>query len=269
MQNEAAAEPARSARPQPVSPSFVDGLQLYNLFSSGLRLLPTGCDSIDQLLRGGVREGQVTEIVGESASGKTQLCLRLTAATATRGERVIYIDTTNSFSAKRVLSFLPPDQSTQHALACTTVICPHDVHGLFSVLDHLSVQLSQEHAQTRARLLIIDSISALLSPVVGGQKHGMGHTLLSCLSTQLKTFADLYSIAVVVTNHMVGGSEHDKRPALGEHWRGQPHVQITLVPHVESQSLRVAILTAATISACGARVVFGIGERELASYTTS
>lgn len=32
--------------------------------------------------------------------------------------------------------------------------------------------------------------------------------------------------AVIVTNHMVGGSDerrHEKRPAMGESWRNQPH----------------------------------------------
>jgi hypothetical protein len=36
---------------------------------------------------------------------------------------------------------------------------------------------------------------------------------------------------VLVTNHMVGGSDerrHEKRPAMGESWRNQPHVRIEL-----------------------------------------
>lgn len=36
-------------------------------------LLPIGCQSFDDLLGGGLREGTLTELVGTTASGKTQL----------------------------------------------------------------------------------------------------------------------------------------------------------------------------------------------------
>ena len=34
-----------------------------------------GCDSVDELLCGGLREGHLTELFGESASGKTQVSI--------------------------------------------------------------------------------------------------------------------------------------------------------------------------------------------------
>ncbi|PWN39768.1 hypothetical protein IE81DRAFT_343143 [Ceraceosorus guamensis] len=44
--------------------------------------LSVGDDMLDDLLGGGVRCGMLTEVVGESSSGKTQLLLQLAAATA-------------------------------------------------------------------------------------------------------------------------------------------------------------------------------------------
>jgi RecA/RadA recombinase len=55
-------------------------------------------------MRGGFREGQLTELVGESSSGKTQILMQAAAVTALRGEGVIFLDTTNSFSSERVLA---------------------------------------------------------------------------------------------------------------------------------------------------------------------
>jgi predicted AAA+ superfamily ATPase len=41
-----------------------------------------------------------------TGSGKSQLCMMTAAKTASRGERVVYIDTSNAFSAPRVLDML-------------------------------------------------------------------------------------------------------------------------------------------------------------------
>ena len=56
----------------------VNGTEIERQLSL-LEILPTGCDSIDELLGGGLRQGQVIEFAGPSASGKTQLCLSAAA----------------------------------------------------------------------------------------------------------------------------------------------------------------------------------------------
>lgn len=58
---------------------------------------------IDKLLGGGLREGTLVEVAGETASGKTQLCLSAAATTANRGEEVLFVDTTGSFAPQRVV----------------------------------------------------------------------------------------------------------------------------------------------------------------------
>lgn len=48
------------------------------LYQSGYNTqITTGCDVLDNALRGGIPCTGITEITGESASGKTQLCLQL------------------------------------------------------------------------------------------------------------------------------------------------------------------------------------------------
>lgn len=42
-----------------------------------LKKLTTGCKLLDEVLQGGLVSHGITEISGESASGKTQLCLQL------------------------------------------------------------------------------------------------------------------------------------------------------------------------------------------------
>ena len=56
-----------------------------------------------------------------AASGKTQLCLSLAAYCAARGERVLYIDTSNAFAISRVFGMLRSIPSGQKGMVrmCT------------------------------------------------------------------------------------------------------------------------------------------------------
>ncbi len=121
------------------APPIVGGTDLLLQMQTKGRILPFGCASIDDMLEGGFREGQVFEIYGDSGmrdkkinlmnllpalsisiilvliflflffplgSGKTQLCLTACAHAAARNERVLYIDTSNAFTTSRVITML-------------------------------------------------------------------------------------------------------------------------------------------------------------------
>lgn len=63
--------------------------------------------SLDNLLNGGIQPGQIYEICGISSSGKSQLCLVLTANIAAKSDGIIhYIDTRKNFSATRIQMIL-------------------------------------------------------------------------------------------------------------------------------------------------------------------
>ena len=55
------------------------------------------------LLEGGVYSGEMVEYEGEVATGKTQLCLAAAARAAQQNHRVLYIDTSGSFSPNRIM----------------------------------------------------------------------------------------------------------------------------------------------------------------------
>lgn len=55
-------------------------------------LLASGCEPLDNLLRGGFEKGIVTQVYGAAGSGKTNLCLQLAVECVRQGQRVIYID---------------------------------------------------------------------------------------------------------------------------------------------------------------------------------
>jgi RAD51-like protein 3 len=315
-----------------IAPQPQSGVLLYQQASEELRVLPTGCESLDELFGHGVREGQVSELVGESASGKTQVLMQLAAVTALRGEGVIFFDLTNSFRAERVLriaaaaSGLRPEVAgsesfAQEVLSNIAVLRTHDIHNVLYLMDMVARALEQRHIQVariqdltagsnssssaaaapqqapgRAphgpslsellgpavpSLLIMDSISSVVTPVLGGKQHSQGHVLMLSLSRMVKQCADRYKLAAVVSNHVVGGggssiwpppsgtsssSRSSTKPALGEHWRNQCswRVQLSIVQS-GGMGMRVAERLASPLHGPGAKAWFRITEEGLIS----
>ena len=70
--------------------------------------ITTGSSKLDKLLGGGIETGSITEIYGESGSGKTQICYELCITTqfpiSSGGAEgcVLYIDTAGTFRPKRI-----------------------------------------------------------------------------------------------------------------------------------------------------------------------
>ena len=60
----------------------------------------------------------------------------------------------------------------------------------------------------RVSLLVIDSVSSLISPILGAKQANQGHVLMIQLATSLKQLAATLGLAVLATNHTVSGDGH-------------------------------------------------------------
>ncbi|MDD1737464.1 MAG: AAA family ATPase, partial [Methanothrix sp.] len=72
-----------------------------------LDCLPCGCNAIDLLLGGGFEAGIITQIYGESGTGKSNIAMQLAVQAVSRGLRVIFIDT-EGFSGERFKQIAGP-----------------------------------------------------------------------------------------------------------------------------------------------------------------
>ena len=70
------------------------------------------------------------------------------------------------------------------------------------------------HAAGRPSLLIVDSLSFLVSPVLGPGGADDGHALMICLGRALKQLAQTQKLAVISTNHIVGGAFSSRRTSF-------------------------------------------------------
>ncbi|CAN1230765.1 DNA repair protein RAD51 homolog 4 [Linum grandiflorum] len=233
-------------------PPWLDGVELLRDATDNKCLLSTGLVGLDSFLHGGLRVGQLTELVGQSSSGKTQFCLRFAASVAkiNRRSSVVYIDTGNSFSSRRIEQFVRDERTDIVQRAMSRILC-HSVFDIFSLFDTLhqfelklrSQESKEEEEDCMAtRLLIIDSISSLITPILGGTS-SQGRALMTSLGFLLKKLAHEHNIAVLVTNHMVGAGEGGSlKPALGESWKSIPHVRLMLSRSHGSNSCKFSTL---------------------------
>ncbi|WVZ61325.1 hypothetical protein U9M48_011223 [Paspalum notatum var. saurae] len=232
---------------------FWNGMDLLKDVTENKHFLPTGLEGVDTLLGGGLRQGQLTEVTGPSSSGKTQFCLHSASHVAAKHMGVVmYLDTSNSFSPGRIATIIdgtpglfgqraygvqllgfdlqPKDvrlKSIMRNIICESVF---DIFALSEVLHQLEVSLlndKEKNGGSRIRLLIIDSISSLLAPIIGG-KYPQGRAMMISVAMTLKKLADEHNLSVLVTNHMVSAGNGAVKPALGESWKAVPHVRLVI-----------------------------------------
>ena len=231
-----------------VNANAVDGTAIERQLSL-LNFLPTGCDGIDDVLGGGLRQGQVTEITGPSACGKTQVCLSAAASAAALGHRVVYVDTTGGFSGSRIKDFhrgfvtedADKQEVAEHLKQTLNLIAVHRVHDVFTLLNLLS-QLGEEASEddnnpehATMGLLVIDSLSSLLSPLLT-KAHHQGYTVMATVAAMLRGLATTRKTAVLYTNHTVSTGQdvaadeqgENLKPALGTRWTSVPHRRLRL-----------------------------------------
>ncbi|RVW66146.1 DNA repair protein RAD51-like 4 [Vitis vinifera] len=263
---------------------WLNGMELLEDAQQNKQVLSTGCEGIDMLLQGGLCVGHLTELVGPSSSGKTQICLKVASGVATRYMGgVVFIDTGNSFSPLRIAHFINqiPDtifkEVKQNILekVMSQILC-HSVFDIFAMLDvvhqlEYSLRSQVQTGADQVRLLIVDSISSLITPILGGsgshvwscgnRKGGgvfgvvqavsvrmirifssKGRALMISAGFLLKKLAHEHNLAVVVTNHMVGGEGGILKPALGESWKSIPHVRLLLSRDPGSSICHMSIL---------------------------
>lgn len=189
--------------------------------------LSVGLTALDELLGGGgLRAGEVTEVVGGAAAGKTALCLQACAsALADPTATVAFVDSANAFTPTRLLPLLPHADVMTAMSALARLRCwrVHDGQSLLALLHQLLDELASPHQEgdyaRNLRLVVVDCVASLLAPLLSSAS--LGHSLVSGISRALRLLATRHNLVVLVTNYVVGGDEESRgvvKPALGESW---------------------------------------------------
>jgi DNA repair protein RadA len=199
--------------------------------------ITTSSEELDKLLGGGIFTGEITEISGEFATGKTQLCFQLAINVQLAPEEggldgtVYYVDTEGTFSSTRIAQMAEAaDLEPQTILRNIAVTRSYNSdHLMFLVMN--AEKLIRER---NIKLFIIDSIAShFRAEYIGDDKLVSRQQQIMHMAETLKQLLEKMDIAIVVTNQVIATIDENlfdrsPHPALGFAWAHRPHSRILL-----------------------------------------
>jgi DNA repair protein RadB len=172
-----------------------------------IKRLPTGSKVLDGLLGGGFEAGTISQLFGEPASGKTNICLQLAVNTLRDGKRVVFIDT-EGFSIERFRQIAGEDAEK---------LASHFI--LFSPTSfeeqHAAIKETEKLVPHNVGLIILDSATAFYRLELESKDSMLLKRELASQVTALLGMARKYDIAVVITNQIYMDVEKEELRAVG------------------------------------------------------
>ncbi|XP_066550092.1 DNA repair protein XRCC3 [Amia ocellicauda] len=219
------------------------------------RRLTLGCPVLDGLLRGGVPLTGITELAGESAAGKTQLCLQLCLCAqyppehGGLGAGAVYICTEDAFPAKRLqqlISFqarLRPDLplALTQGLPFSDNIYVEHAPDLGALQACISRRVPILLSRGLVRLVVLDSVAAVFRSEFEASEARERAGPLLALAVALHRLSHSFSAPVICVNQVTDAVDDsdtarchygltDRRalPSLGIIWANQVLVRLML-----------------------------------------
>ena len=166
-------------------------------------MIKTGLKELDQFLGGGIKEGLVTNISGQSATGKTQLAFQICLNALHSGKDVLFQDTTGEFRPERLVEMMQLRK-----------INP-------SLLDKINVSRITNTAQQiqcfskiplkSYSLIIVDSVTDLFSFEYSKKEQSLEkHISFMKYMQNLSSIAIDGKIPIIITNMVRTINKHEK-----------------------------------------------------------
>lgn len=161
-----------------------------------LNSLPTGCDSLDGLLGGGLPRDAVSLVYGEAETGKTCLAMQCAVSSARMGYKALFIDSDGTLSTRRMSQIAGHDFEEISPLII--LMRPKDFQEQARAIDHL-----EEYTAGRVGLVVMDTITSLYRVELGDSKETFAlnrelNRQVACLAQVAK----MRRVAVLMTSQV-------------------------------------------------------------------
>jgi DNA repair protein RadA len=168
--------------------------------------ITTSSMNLDELLGGGVETQAITEFYGDFGSGKTQICHTLCVNCQLPPEEkglsggTIYIDTEGTFRPERIYQIAETKGLDAEAILKKIILCKiYNSNHLEVVIRTLGKYIEK----FKAKLIVVDSVISLhRAEFIGRGTLAERQQRLNVLIHRLLRQADMYNVAVVVTNQV-------------------------------------------------------------------
>ncbi len=192
--------------------------------SRNIGRITTGSKRLDELLGGGVETRTITEFYGEFGTGKTQICMQLSVNVQLPPEegglsgKALYIDTEGTFRWERIEKMaravgLDPDEAMKNIIVARAISTDHQI----AIVNEAMELIPKENI----RLLVIDSVTSHFRAEYPGRENlAVRQQRLNQHLHQLARIAEVYNVAVVVTNQVMARPDvfyGDPTQAVGGH----------------------------------------------------
>ena len=166
-------------------------------------MIKTGLKKLDQFLGGGIKDGLVTSISGQSATGKTQLAFQICLNALHSEKDILFQDTTGEFRPERLVEMMQLQKIN------TTLLDKIKVSRITN-----TAQQTQCFSKTPPKsysLIIVDSVTDLFSFEYSKKEQSLEkHISFMNYMHNLSSIAINYKIPIIVTNIVRTINKHEK-----------------------------------------------------------
>jgi len=166
-------------------------------------MIETGLKELDKFLGGGIKEGLITSISGQSATGKTQLIFQICVNALHNGKDILFQDTIGEFRPERLVEMMQLQKINSSLLDKIKV---NRITNTAQQIDCLS-----KTSPERYSLIIVDSVTDLFSFEYSKKEQSLEKYI-----SFMKYMHNLSSIAIdgkipiIVTNIVRTINKHEK-----------------------------------------------------------
>ena len=186
--------------------------------------ITTGSRKLDELLGGGVETRTITEFFGEYGTGKTQICMQLAVNVQLPREKgglegkALFIDSEGTFRWERIEAMaralgLDPDKVMSNIIWARAISSDHQMAIVEEAMDIIP--------RENIKILVVDSVTGHFRAEYPGRENlAIRQQKLNRHLHQLARIAEIYDVAVVVTNQVMARPDifyGDPTIAVGGH----------------------------------------------------
>jgi len=166
-------------------------------------MIETGLKELDKFLGGGIKEGLITSISGQSATGKTQLIFQICVNALHNGKEILFQDTIGEFRPERLVEMMQLQKINSSLLDKIKV---NRITNTAQQIDCLS-KISPE----RYSLIIVDSVTDLFSFEYSKKEQSLEkHISFMKYMQNLSSIAIDGKIPIIITNMVRTINKHEK-----------------------------------------------------------